>query len=166
VGRSYTDAIIHPSYGHTSWQFVDSCGHKPAPSFIYLIHWVWLRWATLSYSTISSNITVSDSLLVQTSTGYGPSIHTSILIAYMKNRYWILLKPSRTPQILISTWHLAHHPGLTPQIPTVHAYTLTHTLYVLSTCIYHNHDGYNWLQHELASSHREMGKVEGCPQPQ
>ena len=76
--------------------------------------------------------------LVQTSTGYGPSIHTSILIAYVKKRYWILLKPSRTPQILIQP----DHPGLMPHIPTVHA-PLAHILYILSTHIYHIHDGYN-----------------------
>ena len=49
--------FYHPSQDHTGWWFLGPCGHKPAPSVIYLIHRVWLRWATLNYFTIFSNIT-------------------------------------------------------------------------------------------------------------
>src|SRR5882724_7411486 len=52
----------------------------------------------VKYSCLSHTLSTIETVCpVQTSTGYGKSIHASIFITYMKKRYWILLKPSRTP---------------------------------------------------------------------
>src|SRR5882724_4531617 len=96
---------------------------------------MWTQTCPLSHLSHTSS-TTETVCLVQTSTGY---IHTSILIAYVKKRYWILLKPSRTPQMLIQP----SHPGLTLHIPAVHAYSsCTHPIHPI-----HMHISYpQWLQ--------------------
>src|SRR5882724_10328312 len=92
----------------------------------------------VKYSHLSHTSRMTETVcLVQTSTGYGPSVHASILIANVKKGYWILLKPSRTPLILIQPGH----PCLMLHIPAAHAYSsYTHPMssphaYIISTMV-------------------------------
>ena len=99
ISYTISTGISRPRDGVECWKWASGSGHYHPKSYhlrLYHLSWGHLRWQvcesmweqTCSFSCLTPTLSTTETVcLVQTFTGYGPSIHASILIMYVTKKY-------------------------------------------------------------------------------